>query len=76
MTPAGYRIEIRGRVSERTLGPYADEFVVSRAAHTSTLSGTIRDPAHLHGIVTHLTGIGLELISVQPVGPCRSERAR
>ncbi|GJM36635.1 MAG: hypothetical protein DHS20C19_00020 [Acidimicrobiales bacterium] len=63
-----YCITIRGRVSERMLGPYIDEFVIARTVSTTTLSGSIRDPAHLHGVVTHLTGVGLELISVEPVG--------
>lgn len=71
---ADYRIEIRGRVSDRSLGPYIDEFAISRSTRSTTLSGRIRDPAHLHGVVAHLTGIGLELISVQPLG--RGDDAR
>ena len=61
---AAYRIEVRGRVSDRMLGPYVDEFVISRTRRSTTLSGHIRDPAHLHGVVAHLTGIGLVLVSV------------
>ena len=66
-TTTPYRIELRGRVAERTLGPYADDFVIARTSTTTTISGVVRDAAHLHGIVTHLTGIGLELVSVHPL---------
>ena len=62
-----YRITIRGRVSERMLGPYIDEFVIAWTESITALTGSIRDPAHLHGVVAHLTGVGLELISVEPV---------
>lgn len=65
MTPStAYRVELRGRPSEAMLGPYANEFVVSRTRATTVLTGPVRDAAHLHGIVSHLTSLGLELISV------------
>lgn len=61
---AAYRVEVRGRVSDAMLGPYADEFVVARTPATTALTGAVRDAAHLNGIVTHLTSLGLDLVSV------------
>jgi len=63
-TSTAYRVELRGRVSDAMLGPYANEFVVSRTQARTVLTGPVRDSAHLHGIVTHLTSLGLELVSV------------
>ncbi len=63
-TSTAYRVELRGRVSEAVLGPYASEFVISRTGNATVLTGAVRDAAHLHGIVTHLISTGLELVSV------------
>ena len=70
----GYRIELRGRISDHILGPYADEFVISRTAASTVLTGPIRDSAHLHGIVTHLTSLGLDLVSVAEVASPATDR--
>ncbi|MGI9598955.1 MAG: hypothetical protein ACR2QK_22520 [Acidimicrobiales bacterium] len=61
--PTSYRIELRGRLSDHILAPYSPEFAISRTTNSTVLIGDIRDPAHLHGIVTHLTSLGLELLS-------------
>ncbi len=60
--PATYRIELRGRRSDDILAPYRHEFIVSRTADNTVLVGQVRDPAHLHGIVNHLTIGGFELL--------------
>jgi len=62
-----YRIELRGRLSDAILAPYADEFLIDRTDGTTTLAGDVRDAAHLHGIVSHLTGLGVELVSANTV---------
>ena len=64
----GYRIELAGRVSDRMLAPYIEEFEVVVGRSTTTLSGVVRDAAHLHGVITHLTGLGLDIVSVGPAG--------
>ena len=66
-TSTAYRIELRGRLSDDILGPYAYDFVISRSPVNTVLTGPIRDAAHLHGIVTHLTSVGLELINVTEI---------
>lgn len=71
--PTPYRIQLRGRLSDAILAPYVHEFVVSRTTDSTVLAGDVRDPAHLHGIITHLTGLGIELISVTSGNPAQLE---
>lgn len=63
MSP-GYRIVLRGRVPDRMLNPYLEEFDISRTKTTTTLAGPIVDASQLHGIVTHLTATGLDIIEL------------
>lgn len=53
---------------------------ISRTRRGMTLSGHLRDGAHLHGVILHLTGLGLQIRTVQqtddepsvgPRNPCR-----
>ena len=68
MTTGAYEIVIRGRASSRFLRPLLDEFVIHHDTDGATrLTGDVRDAAHLHGIVAHLTSVGAELISIGPV---------
>jgi hypothetical protein len=44
-----------------------DDFVIDHGIDGVTrVTGAVRDPAHLHGIVAHLTSVGAELISIGP----------
>ena len=73
--PLTYEIVIRGRASERVLGPLIDDFVVDHpVAGQSRLVGVVRDPAHLHGVVAHLTSIAAEIISLTPTTPTTNQR--
>lgn len=65
--PSNYEIVIRGRASARILRPLLDDFEIEWPDEGVTkLVGVIRDPAHLHGILVHLTSMNTELISVAP----------
>ncbi len=71
--PTIYEIVIRGRATERLLGPLVDDFVVDHPVPGRTrLTGAIRDPAHLHGVMAHLTSVTAEVISLTPAdqNPC------
>lgn len=69
-----YRIVLRGRVPDRMLNPYLEEFAISRTNNTTTLAGPIVDAAQLHGIVTHLTATGLDIIELSsPQNPSDPE---
>jgi hypothetical protein len=72
-TPTTYEIVIRGRASARFLRPLLDDFAVDHSVDGVTrLIGEIRDAAHLHGAVAHLTAVNAELISIAPLGPTAS----
>ncbi len=66
--PTTYEIVIRGWASARILRPLLDDFACDHAGGGVTrLIGEIHDPAHLHGVVSHLTAVNAELISIAPV---------
>ncbi len=68
--PITYEIVIRGHASERMLGALRDDFAIEVTdAGTTRLIGTIRDTAHLHGVVTHLTSLAIDIVSLTPVEP-------
>ena len=68
MTTNTYEIVIKGRASARLLQPMLDEFVLDHSVDGVTrLTGEVRDSAHLHGIVAHLTSVNAELISIGPI---------
>ena len=65
--PTTYEIIIRGRATERLLRPLTDDFAVDHSTPGRTrLTGVIRDPAHLHGVLAHLTSVTAEVISLTP----------
>jgi hypothetical protein len=69
--PTAYEIVLRGRPSLRLLSPLVDDFTIAtspdRGAGCFTrLVGNIGDPAHLNGIVAHLTSVNLEIVSIAP----------
>lgn len=66
-TATTYEIVIKGRASTRFLRPLIDDFVIDHSVEGVTrVTGDVRDAAHLHGIVAHLTSVGAELISIAP----------
>ncbi len=68
MTTTTYEIVIKGRASARLLQPLLDEFALDHSSDGVTrLTGEVRDSAHLHGIVAHLTSVNAELISIGPI---------
>ena len=67
--PTTYEIVLRGRPSERLLWPLLDDFAIDIDISTDTMThlvGDICDPAHLHGVLAHLTSVNLEFISIAP----------
>jgi hypothetical protein len=74
--PATYEIVIRGRANARVLHPLLDDFVCEHlddragdqgSVGVTRLVGVVHDPAHLHGLVAHLTSMNAELISIAPL---------
>ena len=63
--PLTYEIVIRGRATDRILGHLVDDFAVEHLDGGNTqLTGAVRDPAHLHGVLTHLSSFAVEIVSV------------
>ena len=74
-TPVRYCIRVKGH-----LGPQWSEWfdrmtVILEADGTTTLSGPIADQAALHGLLTKVRDLGLELISVGQDDPDRDSPA-
>ena len=76
--PTTYEIVIRGHATERLLGRLQDDFTIDHpdtdpadSGHTR-LTGVIRDAAHLHGVVTHLTSLAIDIVSVAPTDSARN----
>lgn len=66
--PTTYEIVIKGRASARFLRPLLHDFSVDHTtAGVTRLIGEVRDAAHLHGVVAHLTSVNAELISIGPL---------
>lgn len=66
--PTTFEIVIRGRASAQLLRPLLDDFTFGHPNDgTTRLVGVVRDAAHLHGVVAHLTAVNVELISIGPV---------
>ena len=70
--PTTFEIVIRGRASTRLLRPLLDDFTLDFTGDhhfdgNTHLIGVVRDAAHLHGVVSHLTSVNVELISIVPV---------
>jgi hypothetical protein len=74
--PTTYEIVIRGRAGARLLRPLLDDFTFEHTGDGFTrLIGQVRDAAQLHGVVTHLTSVSAELISIAPLlSPSPNER--
>ncbi len=63
-----YEIVIKGRAIARFLRPLLDDFAIDHSIEGVTrLTGDVRDAAHLHGIVAHLSSVNAELISIGPL---------
>jgi hypothetical protein len=61
-----YRIVVRGEVSRRYAQAF-EEMEVETEAGRTILTGEVIDQPHLHGIIDRVGGLGLELVSVEPI---------
>jgi hypothetical protein len=64
--PTIYQIVVRGELSQRYL-PAFEGMTLSTCDGRTTILGLVIDQAHLHGLVNRIGGLGLELISVNPL---------
>jgi hypothetical protein len=64
--PSRYRVVIRGRLGV-SLACAFDSLEIESRAGESSLTGTFRDPAALHGLLDRLRDLGIPIVSVNPV---------
>jgi hypothetical protein len=69
MTQAIYQIRIRGYLRPEWSEWFEGMTVTHEANGDTTLSGTVRDQAALHGLLTRVRDLGLVLVSVNQVKP-------
>jgi hypothetical protein len=62
-----YRLVLRGELSDRFAGEF-EGMHMERVAGTTVLSGNVVDQTHLYGLLDRLPELGIELVSVVPVG--------
>jgi len=62
--PARYEIRVRGRLGELMLGAFPD-LEAHIDGHETVLRGVLRDQSALHGVLTQIESLGLELVSVR-----------
>src|ERR687889_957808 len=63
-TPTPYRILVRSELSDRYASAFEGMHMEAKNGQT-ILTGEVKDPTHLFGILDRLNGLGLELLSVQ-----------
>jgi hypothetical protein len=68
-----YRIEVRGRLTDRFSAAFDGLSITAGSREgTTLLTGQIQDQSHLMGVLQTLDGLGIELISVNPSGAPRA----
>ena len=66
--PHQYRIRVRGRLGETIRSAFPT--LRARASGADTvLTGPLPDPAALHGVLTEIEALGLELLEVRRLPP-------
>jgi hypothetical protein len=67
-TMQSIRIKVRGRLSNRLAAAF-DGVTAVRCAGATELVGDVADQAQLHGLLSRIRDLGLELESVTVAGP-------
>jgi hypothetical protein len=69
MTAVTYRIRVKGHLDPLWAEWFSGMALVHEADWTTTIAGSVADQAALHGLLAVIRDLGLELISVQQLGP-------
>ncbi len=68
MPAAQYRIELQGHLRPEWSEWFEGMTIITDPGGTTTLTGSLRDQAALHGLLIKIRDFGLVLVSVNPVG--------
>ena len=63
-----YEIRIKGHLDQSWVDWLAGLSIIHEVNGNTLLTGSLPDQAALHGVLTRLRDLGIELISVNPVG--------
>ena len=63
-----YRFVVRGGRADR-LADLIEGIEISADGDTKVITGTIVDQAHLRGVLDAMTDLGLQLVTLERVGP-------
>jgi hypothetical protein len=69
--PAYYELRVQGVLDDRWSAWFEGLRVTSDQAGQTTISGSVTDQAALHGLLTKVRDLGLELLSVRRLDPNR-----
>jgi hypothetical protein len=64
--PSRYQVVVRGCLGERLASAF-DSFEVEARADETSLTGTFRDQAALHGLLDRLRDLAIPIVSVNPI---------
>jgi hypothetical protein len=64
VSPTGYEIRIKGRLSDSLTGAFEDFTAAVKPAET-VMRGELRDQSELHAVLDQIQSLGLELIEVR-----------
>lgn len=67
-TSTRYEIHVRGQLSDRLLSAFP-ELQARTRDHETLLTGAVPDQSALHGVLTRIEALGLELLEVRRVAP-------
>jgi len=68
MAATCYRIVVAGELSDR-FTPAFDGMAMQCTGGQTAITGMVVDQSHLHGLLDRVGELGLDLVSVNPVGP-------
>ena len=71
--PGRYCIRVRGELGPEWSTWFDDLAVTAQPNGDTTLQGTVRDQAALHGLLARIRDLGLPLIAVEPLDGARSQ---
>jgi hypothetical protein len=66
----GYRIVVRGTIREPPVGPL-EGMRIEVTGEESVLVGDVVDQAQLQGLIGWLSDLGVEIVSINPLGGAR-----
>jgi hypothetical protein len=68
-----YEIRVQGHLDAHWDDWFEGLTITNEADGTTTLAGALIDQARLHGLLGRIGGLGMTLISVNPIDPLRGD---